>query len=53
MQPRAYALHYVLAFAYHGAGRKAAAIRELEIAHRLNPRDELVSKALRELQNSL
>jgi len=45
-EPRAASLHYRLGVAYLAAGRKAAARRELTAAQRLDPRDEIIRKAL-------
>lgn len=46
-EPDAAALRYLLGDAELRAGRKAAAKRELEEAHRLAPRDPLIAAALR------
>src|SRR5581483_524002 len=48
-EPRAYAMHYLLAFADYRAGHVAAARRELLEARRLNPRDPFVEQALSRL----
>jgi Flp pilus assembly protein TadD len=46
-EPDAAALRYLLGDALLRAGRRAAAKRELEEAHRLAPRDPLIAAALR------
>jgi O-antigen ligase len=45
-QPRVAALHYLLGSAYLRAGDRSAARRELARAHELDPRDEIVKRAL-------
>lgn len=46
-EPRQVDLRYELGLAYLRAGRKAAAVRELEAALRLDPRSDDVARALR------
>jgi hypothetical protein len=48
MEPRNYALHYLLGFAYLRADRAAAGHRELLKAYLLDPRDPLVASVLPE-----
>jgi O-antigen ligase len=51
-EPRDAATRYVLGLAYLDAGRVRDAVRELEEARRLAPRDERIAAALRRARNS-
>jgi O-antigen ligase len=50
-EPRAAATRYVLGLAYLDAGLEPEAVRELEEARRLAPRDERIAAALRRARN--
>jgi len=47
-EPRSAGLRVLLGVAYRDAGQRALSRRELEIAHRLAPRDEEIARLLRE-----
>jgi hypothetical protein len=49
-EPHVAALHYRLGLAYLAAGRKAEARRELVAAHRLDPGDDIIRRALSKLR---
>ena len=46
-EPRSVGVQYLLGLAYLDAGRRADAVRTLELARRLDPREELIRAALR------
>jgi O-antigen ligase len=45
-EPRSAGVQYLLGTAYLESGRRADAIRTLETAHRLDPREDLINRAL-------
>jgi hypothetical protein len=49
-EPRVASLHYRLGLAYLAVGRKAEARRELIMARRLDPRDDIIRRALSALR---
>ena len=51
IEPREYALHYLLGEAYLRGGKRSAARKELLEAHRLNPKDPLVASALQGIKS--